>query len=183
MDAAGKVFRHWNYVALSAAVSIVVFIITTWLPNFKLLWTIWSDPSIALGDKFIFPVRLLESITTNFTVLSATYTVAIALLVGINVALATYILREQRRQLSTAGITAGTFGILSGSVGMGCAACGSLIVSSLLATVGGAGALALLPLRGGEFGLLGVVLLGIATYYLVRHISKPPVCEITTNES
>lgn len=183
MHVAGKVFRNWNYVALSAAVSIVVFIIATWLPNFKLLWTIWSDSSIALADKITFPVRLLESITTNFTVLSATYTVLIATLIGINVALSVYILRVQKEQLSSVGVTAGTFGILSGTAGLGCAACGSLVVSSLLATAAGAGSLALLPLRGGEFGLLSVGLLAIATYYLARRIVKPLTCEIFTNSS
>lgn len=178
MEVAGKVFRNWNYVALSAAVSIAVFIIATWLPNVRLLWAIWSDSSIALADKITFPARLLESITTNFTVLSATYTVLIATLIGINVALSVYILRVQKEQLSGAGVTAGTFGILSGTAGVGCAACGSLIASSLLVTAGGASVLTLLPLRGGEFGLLGVVLLGVATYYLLRHIAKPPVCEV-----
>lgn len=178
MSAAGKVFRSWKYVALSATVSLVAFVLAVWFPNFRLLSTIWLDPSIALQDKLIFPVRLLESITTNFTTLSATYTVAIAVLIGINVALSVYILRVQKEQLSGAGITAGTFGILSGTVGMGCAACGSLIISSLFATIGGAGALTLLPLRGGEFGLVGVVLLGVATYYLLRHIAKPPVCAV-----
>ncbi len=183
MNAIQNILKSWNYVALSAIVSLVVFIIATWLPNVWLLWTIWSDTSIALVDKVILPVRLLESITTNFTALSATYTVVIALLTGINVALSVYILRVQKEQLSSVGVTVGTFGILSGTVGMGCAACGSLIISSLFATAGGASALALLPLHGGEFGLLGVVLLGITTYFLLRHIAKPPVCEITTDQS
>lgn len=180
MNAFRIVIRHWNYVALSAAVSLVVFVIAAWFPNLRLLWVIWFDSSIALVDKVIFPIRLLESITTNFTALSASYTIAISVLVGINIAFVVYILKRQKQQLSAAGVTAGTFGILSGATGLGCAACGSLIISSLLATAGGASVLALLPLRGGEFGLLGVLLLGIATYFLARHITKPPVCEVIT---
>lgn len=178
MDAVGKVFRNPSYAALSVAISFAVFIAAAWFPNFRLLRAIWSDASIALGDKIILPVRLLESITTNFTTLSATYTVAIAVLSGINIAFVVYILRHQKQQLSAAGVTTGTFGILSGATGLGCAACGSLVISSLLATAGGASVLTLLPLRGGEFGILGVVLLGVSTYFLAKHITKPPVCEI-----
>lgn len=178
MDAVGKVFRNPSYVALSVAISLAVFIAAAWFPNFRLLRAIWSDASISLEDKITLPVRLLESIMTNFTVLSAMYTIAIAVLVGINVAFVVYILKRQKRQLSAAGVTAGTFGMLSGATGLGCAACGSLVISSLLATAGGASVLALLPLRGGEFGILGIVLLGVSTYFLAKHITKPPVCEI-----
>lgn len=179
MDAAGTVFRNWSYAALSTTVSLAVFVMAAWFPNFKLLWAIWSDASIALGDKIILPIRLLESITTNFSVLSATYTVASAILIGINIAFVVYILKRQKRELTRAGVTTGTFGILSGVTGLGCAACGSLIISSLLATFGGAGILALLPLRGGEFGILGVALLGTAMYFLAKHITRPPLCEVT----
>lgn len=178
MDAFRIVFKNWNYALLSGVASLVVFMLSTWFPNFQLLWSIWTDPSAALTDKVTLPLRLLESIGTNFTALSATSTIAIAALVGINTAFAVYVIKRQKQQLSAAGVAAGTFGILSGAAGLGCAACGSLLLSSLLATAVGASALALLPFRGGEFGILGVALLGASTYYLAKHITKPPVCEV-----
>ena len=55
--------------------------------------------------------------------------------------------------------------------------------TSLLGTAGGIGVIALLPLRGGEFGILGIVLLGIATYLLAKQISKPMVCEVPNPKS
>lgn len=178
MNAAGVVFKNWNYALLAAVVGFGVFSFTAWFPNFRLLWSIWSDSSASLADKVTLPLRLLESISTNFTALSATYTIAIAVLVGINVAFVAYILQRQKQELSAAGVMVGTLGVLSGATGLGCAACGSLLISSLLATAGGASMLALLPLRGGEFGLLGVFLLGTSTYFLAKHITKPPQCEI-----
>lgn len=177
MNAFRIVFRNWNYALLGGAVSLVVFMLSTWFPNYRLLWFIWSDPSAAFADKVTFPLRLLESISTNFTVLSASYTIAIAVLVGINIAFVAYILKRQKQELSAAGMTMGTFGILSGATGLGCAACGSLVISALLATAGGASILTLLPLRGGEFGIVGVILLGTSTYFLAKHITKPLVCE------
>ena len=177
MQAFRAVFKSWTFAAVAITVSTIVFAVTTWLPNARLLWSIWSDSSLPIADKLTFPIRLLESITTNFTTLSAVYTIVIALLAGINVAFIAYLIRQQREQISQSGATAGIFGILSGTVGMGCAACGSLILTSLLGTVGGAGFVAALPLRGGEFGIIGVVLLGVSTYFLARQITKPLVCE------
>jgi len=174
------VFGSWSYIALAGVVSFTMFVLATWLPNFRLLRSVWLDPSVSYADKIVLPVRLLESITTNFSVLSASYTMATVVLVGVNIAFVAYILQRQKQQLSAAGVTAGTFGILSGAAGVGCAACGSLAISALLATAGGAGIVALLPLRGGEFGILGVAFLCAAMYYLAKHIARPTVCGINS---
>lgn len=175
-----EVFKNKSYLLLSGAVALVVFAFAVWFPNVRLLFSLITDSTVPVSVKIWFPIRLLESITTNFTALSASYTIVIAVLTGINIAFVIYILKRQKQQLSAAGLTTGTFGILSGATGLGCAACGSLVVSSLLATAGGASLLTLLPLRGGEFGILSVILLGVSTYFLAKRITKSPVCEITT---
>ena len=72
-------------VALTVAAT--VFAIAVWLPNLRLLFAIWTDASVSLGDKLALPISLLSSIATNFTLLSASYTIAIAVLAGVNAAL------------------------------------------------------------------------------------------------
>ena len=173
-----KVFENWGYITATIVISIAVFAVAVWLPNIKLLFSIWSDGAISVADKISFPLRLLESITTNFTVLSASYTIATAILVSINISLIIYLLRMNQRNMTRGGMTAGVTGLIAGSLGMGCAACGSLILTSVLSVVGGAGILAFLPLKGGEFGIIGVALLGYSTYLLSKHINRPPVCKI-----
>ena len=74
-----------------------------------------------------------------------------------------------------AGVATGLFGITSGVVGMGCAACGSFLLTSMLSFVGASGILAFLPLGGGEFGILGVILLGISLYMTAKKIQNPAV--------
>lgn len=176
INAFTTVFRHKRYLLLTGVVAFAVFAFATWLPNLRLLFSVLTNPTIALMDKVILPLRLLESITTNFTLLSALYTIAIAMLTGINIAFIAYYVRQQKQQFAQAGVAVGTLGIISGVLGMGCVACGSLILTSLLGTATGAGVIALLPLRGGEFGIVGVTLLGIATYLLAKQITKPFVC-------
>lgn len=159
---------------IALGVSAFVFVLAVWLPNLQLLSILWLS-SAPIADKITLPVGLLASITTNFTALSALYTVTIAVLSGINVALVVELVRKRR--IVTGGVVAGGAGIFAGALGVGCAACGSLILTALIGTTLGTGALALLPLGGGEFGILGVGLLGYATYLLARHINKT-TCEI-----
>lgn len=171
-----EVFKNKLYVFLAGAVMFIAFTFAVWLPNIGLLFSLTRDPMVSTTVKLTFPLRLLESISTNFTTLSATYTIVIALLTGINVALMAYYVRRQK--LTPRSGILGVFGIGSGVFGMGCAACGSIILTSILGTVGGMGAIAALPLRGGEFGIVGVVLLLISTYTLSKSITKPAVCKI-----
>ncbi len=165
---------HSKLIAIS--VSVLVFAFAVWLPNLRLLFSVWMDTSVSLGDKIMLPASLLLSITTNFTPLSALYTIAIAVLAGINAALIVELIRA--RQIFAGSATISASGIVAGALGIGCAACGSLILTALAGTVLGTGALAFLPLGGGEFGIIGVALLGYSTYLLSKQITKT-TCEIT----
>lgn len=169
------VFKNRDYLALGVAVSVIVFALATWLPNIRLLWTVWSDSSVAFVDKIVLAIRLLESISTNFTMLSASYTILIAVLAGINAALMADLIRTRNVFKSGAGV--GMAGMFTGMLGVGCAACGSLLLTSLVGTALGISLLAFLPLRGGEFGILGVMLLAYSTYLLAKQGTKPLVCE------
>lgn len=161
---------------VALGVSVCVFALAVWLPNMRLLLILWTDTSTSIADKIVLPMKLLPSILTNFTPLSATYTIAIVILAGINAALVTDLIRERRMHVG--GAAAGGVGMIAGALGVGCAACGSLILTTLVGTTLGTGTLALLPLGGGEFGILGVGLLGYATYLLAKQINKT-TCEIT----
>ena len=89
-----------------------------------------------------------------------------------------YLYRRQKTGLSRSGIAVSTFGTTMGMFGVGCATCGSLVLTGLLSTVGGLWILALLPFRGQELGVIGVIALGYTTYFFVQKISSPVTCEI-----
>ncbi len=169
------VFKKWQYVLLAAAVALFMTVFATWLPNLRLLLSILGNPAVALADKLTLPVNLATSITTNFTVRAALYIIASAVLAGINVSLITYYINRQRR-VSGAGAAAGGLGLISGVLGVGCAACGSLVVMSVFGTAAGASIITFLPLKGEEFGIAGVTLLGISAYISAKQITKPLVC-------
>ncbi len=169
------VFTRPAYLALAIATSALVFALATWLPNLGLIARIALSPSTSWSEKFALPVSLLGSITTNFTPLSALYTVVIAILFGMYVAMTVYYLRRKIAR-TWHSMWTGVLGIGSGVLGVGCAACGTLLLGGALALVGATGALALLPLGGSEFGIIGALLLAFSVYLSARQITNPAVC-------
>lgn len=174
-----KVFRKPMYILLALITSSAVFAFAVWLPNISLIVKVMGQPGISLARKLDLPISLLGSIVTNFTLLSASYTIAIAVLFGMNVSIIVYFLRRRVNDVRQAGMATGLFGITSGVIGMGCAACGSFLLTSLLSLVGASGILVFLPLNGGEFGIFGVALLGTSLYMTAKKIQNPAICKIT----
>ncbi|MBI4158543.1 MAG: hypothetical protein HY505_02930 [Candidatus Yanofskybacteria bacterium] len=167
-----EVFVSALYIVIAIILALAVFVFAVWLPN------------IGLITGFKIAVNLLGGISTNFSTLSATYTIAIAILFGINIAMVVYLVRKRRLGLAPTlrsgqaggGMAVGFGGIASGALGIGCAACGSFILTTTLSFFGVAGALAILPLRGGEFGILSVVLLIISLIIISDKIVQPLIC-------
>lgn len=173
-----KIFQKPLYVIFALATSVTVFALSVWLPNIQLIVKIMGHPGIPLLQKLDLPISLLGSIATNFTLLLASYTIAIAILFGINVAMVVYFLRRRIADARQVGVGTGFLGITSGILGMGCAACGSLLLTSTLSLLGASGILAYLPLAGGEFGILGVILLATSLYMTAKQIQNPAVCKM-----
>lgn len=178
VQALQKVFRKPTYTLLALVASLTIFTFAVWFPNIRLIATVISSADTSFSQKLGIPISLLGSIITNFTILSALSMIVIAILFGVNIAMIVYFLRRKISEVKQSGITTGFFGITSGVVGMGCAACGSLLLTSILSLFGASSVLAFLPLAGGEFGILGAILLAISTYNIAKQIQNPAVCKI-----
>lgn len=92
----------------------------------------------------------------------------------------TYFLKNRIKDIRQNGIATGFLGITSGIIGVGCAACGSFLLTSILSFIGAGSLLVLLPLHGSEFGILGMLLLIFAVFRTAKQIENPLVCKITT---
>lgn len=172
-----EVFAHASYIALASALAVAAFLFAVWLPNLGLLTEVFTTSSAPVMAKIKVAASLLGGISTNFSFLSAGYTIAIAILFGLNIAMVAYFLKRTRTLLAGKDMAAGFGGIASGALGIGCAACGSFILSTTLSLFGAAGALALLPLQGGEFGILSVVLLLVSLSLISTKIAAPLICK------
>ena len=176
IQALQKVFAKPLFVLLALITSAAVFAFAVWLPNIPLIVQVMGHPGAPFLQKLDLPITLLGSIATNFTPLSASYTIAIAILFGVNLSMIVYFLGRRVAEVRGSGVAAGFFGIMSGVVGMGCAACGSLLLTSILSLVGASWLLSYVPLAGGEFGILGMILLSVSIYLIAKNIQNPAVC-------
>ena len=174
-----QVFARSSYIALASVLAIVAFLLAVWLPNLGLIGEVFSDSSAPLTTKLNIALSLLGGIGTNFSLLSAGYTIAIAVLFGINVAMIVYLLKQKHVAAAGQNIAIGSGGVASGVLGIGCAACGSLILGGVLPSLGAAGALAMLPLNGEEFGILSVALLVVSLLLISKNIAGPGACPLT----
>ncbi len=176
-----QVFTEGRYILLAATTGLAVFIVATWLPNLGLVWQIATSGSVPLADKVRILVALIGSIGTNFTIFSALSTIAIAVLFGANVAMIAYYFGMRRqlvRQADQTGAAASLGGLASGFFGVGCAACGTFVLSPALSFIGASGLIALLPFGGEEFGALGVGMLGFSLVLTARRIGEPVACPL-----
>ena len=177
-----QVFSNGWYVLLAALSALATFVLTTWLGNLGLVWQIATSEWLPLVDKARILVALIGSIGTNFTLFSASTAVAIAALFGMNIAVMTYDFRERRMRTIQSGqvvTVASLGGLTSGLFGIGCAACGTFVLSPTLAFLGIGTFAALLPFGGDEFGALGIGMLGLSLVLCARKIGQSATCLVS----
>lgn len=172
----------------STPLHVLIAILTAWgvftfavlLPNIQLIAVVVLSDTASVVEKIHFLLSLYGSIGTNFTLVSASSVIAIAILFGINVSLLVYYIRRVRgvaRNVKSTSV-AGIGGLMSGMLGVGCAACGTFVLTSALALVGAGGIVTYLPFKGGEFGFIGIGLLLYSTHSLIQKIDRPVVCRV-----
>ena len=183
VQALAQVFSKGWYVLLAATLALATFVLTTWLGNLGLVWQIATSQWLPFVDKARILLALIGSIGTNFTMFSAACTIAIAVLFGLNVAMMTYGFRHRRMMATKSGpgMTAVSLGgLASGLFGIGCAACGTLLLSPGLAFLSIGTLVTMLPFGGEEFGALGVGMLSLSLFISAKKIGQPLLCQVTS---
>ncbi len=174
----GRVFTKGRYLVVSSAIFVTGVSLVLLLSNLGLLQTVFVSESISFGEKLVFLFSLYGSLVTNFTLLNAFSIILVIVLFSIDLTLLVFYIR--RTQKAGRGFkrsrAKSLVGALSGVLGIGCAACGSVILTGVATALGATGLLLALPLHGGEFAFVGIVLLLWSIAYLVKKISDPLVC-------
>lgn len=164
------VFKSKRNIILALILALVVLLFSIWLPNLELVGKTILSPKLDFEEKLLFLFSSLAMLKSNFSLLSASLTILISILFGINVVL---IVSYFRKQIANQKILGTSFlGIFSGFLGIGCAACGSVILSSIFGTAATFGFIAKLPFRGQEFGILAVFLLLFSILTILKRINN-----------
>jgi len=171
-----KILLTPKYVVLTIIVSLAVVVFSAWLPNLHLIVDSLGRDTLDLHQKSKLLVGLLGSLRTNFTSVSLTVTFVTAILLGIQVSLVAYYLANSLKLQRSMGFSA--FGMVSSVLGIGCASCGSIILTSLVGFSSTSLILRLLPFGGQELSFVGVTLLLYSLHLTIIKIKQPITCHI-----
>ncbi len=151
--------------ALLAVVGFVIGLSVFVLPqNVSLLETIVFNGTIPLENRLRILVNLYPYIGSAFSPLNEALLGVSGVLFGINTSMLVYHLRRERVSFKTGG--GSVIGMLLGTMGAGCAACGAAVVTAAFSLFGATGLLAMLPLEGNEFTVLSLLALVLSIYWL-----------------
>jgi len=146
---------------LGALAALTLFVVSL---NATLVGDLVVGGSLPPGDRLRILAELYPFVGTSFGPLQGALLCVVAALTGVDVAMATYHFREHGVSIRTGGT--GAAGVVLGTLGAGCAACGSAVLLGLLSLFGISGSLLFLPLDGLEFAALALVVLTLSIYWL-----------------
>jgi len=152
------------YAVLAAGVSVVTLTVFVVSQNLALVGDTVFGGALPPGNRVAILLDLYPFLGRIYGPVVGAALLMVSGLTGANLALAAYHVREHG--LSAEGSGGSAVGVLLGTLGAGCAACGSAVLAGLLSVVGATGLLTLLPLEGLEFSLLAVVALCLSMFWL-----------------
>jgi len=169
----GRVLGRPAYGLTALLIAFLVFTVAVIvIPSFGLIADTATASAFSLIDKIEIIVSLYAAIGSNTTALSASIIIVISVLFGINLSLFLFIIKRKWRALTTTETGGSVAGLVSGLLGIGCAACGSLLLTAVLPTTA-AGVLASLPFSGQELGFVGIALIGYSCWSLAQTAGRP----------
>lgn len=171
-----KIVTKPKYLLLTVTVGLIVIAFAAWLPNLHLITRTMTSSTMTLWQKTNLLTGLLGSLQTNFTPLSRAVTFVSAALAGVQISLLVFYLKQTAQIQKSLGMSA--VGVTASMLGVGCASCGSVVLTSLIGFGSATAVLGFLPFRGQEFGLLGIAILLFAIHVTIKKINDPPVCGV-----
>jgi hypothetical protein len=119
-------------------------------------------------------------LAASFAVLSS-WEVAVLLLLafltGVNSVIFIVYLKQYKKQLSFAGTNLTFAAMVLGVFGVGCLSCGVLLIAPIVSIFGFSAALWVTE-YGILMSLIGCLLVAYSSYFLLKKITNPQVCEV-----
>src|SRR3989344_4288793 len=165
-----NVFAKPIYCLIAVLSALVILAIAILLPRLSLISYIFSSDSFGLFEKWKLLFSLIGTLKSNFSNWSLLMLIVLAFFTGLNVALIIYYFKKRHDILKATGSGLGILAIISGVLGIGCASCGSVILTSVIGFTAAVSFLGVLPLKGLEFGLLAIILFIVSIFILSKKI-------------
>lgn len=126
------ILSDWRYALLALSIAVIFFELIYWLFNFTVLSAIMFSGSVSFVEKLRVLISPIESIGTASGSGLLTLMLALALVQGISIAGLTFIVRHQQK-LDDRLIGGSSFAALLAVIGLGCPACGTSLITPIVA--------------------------------------------------
>jgi len=171
-----EVFKNVSYSITVFVIAVFIFSFLILLPNLELIFRVGISSSASFSDLLSIMAGLIMSVTTSFSVLSVFYIVTISFLFSINILMVIYYIKMFKKIPRMKETASSVGGMVGGVLGVGCVACGSILLSPILSLLGVSAAVAFFPLKGSEFGILGIIALLFSISIIAKKINKGNTC-------
>ena len=165
--------RDSRYVLL--VTTILFFLLLLLVQSGSTALMVLSFESAPFLKRIILAVTTFFDIPNTFSVGTFIISLLGSFLGGINMSLAYTYARERGEIILRSGLYSG-IGLFFAFIGIGCAACGTALITVILSFFGLSAMLQLLPYQGQELGYIGIIILSMTTYALARRVSMPGTC-------
>lgn len=152
------------YAVLAVLYGVVALSVFVFARNLGILQRVILFGTVSIRARVRILLEMYPGVGPAYTANQTLLLITTAILIGVNLALVTYHLREHRISLRSG--SGGVGGVVLGTLGAGCASCGSALLAGVLSLFGASGMLAVLPLDGLEFALFSVALLVLSIYWI-----------------
>jgi hypothetical protein len=174
-----KLFRRPRVFLVAIVSGTILFLTTLWLPNYRLIQIVLVSDTFSLSQKAQILITSLGSFQTSFTSSDRIFVLLTSVLGGMAIALLLWYMKNSFKIQKEAGMS--ILGILLSFIGVGCSACGSVIVSSIFGVSSTYWLTSVLPFGGLEFSIISTLILSGSLLYLSKKIQSPIVCHIKLN--
>lgn len=154
-----------SYAGLAAVSAVCALSLFVFSQNPSLVRFIVLGGGRSLAQRATVLVHLYPLVGSAYSPLSSTLLLASAALLGINISMLAYHLREHDTG-NRGGSVGSLSGALLGTLGAGCAACGSALLAGILSAIGATGLLAVLPFDGLSFTVLALLTIVLSIYWV-----------------
>ncbi|ERH12844.1 MAG: hypothetical protein J07HB67_01870 [halophilic archaeon J07HB67] len=147
--------------SVASVAALTLFVVSL---NVPLVSSVVVGGSLPVANRLRVLVELYPFVGTSFGTAQGGLLLVVAVLSGVDVSMAVYHLREHGLSLQTGGTSLA--GVVLGTLGAGCAACGSAVLLGVASLLGVGSSLLFLPLDGLEFALGASVVLVLSIHWL-----------------
>ncbi len=173
------VLREWRYSLFFFLVSLTLLFFSFTLSVRSIVFFAVGIPADNLFEKVYFVLStMIQAIPLNLSSTSIALIIVVSVLAGLNTTLIAYYLQKRRAIFRESSL--GFFGMLSAILGIGCASCGSVLLTSFIGISASTVVTNVLPLKGIEFNLFAILLLLYAIYLISKKLLPEHllICEV-----